>query len=72
MSTLGKTAIPKNFVFDDVKGLSTEALTKLKKINPINLAQAARISGVTPAAISILSIFLKKHNKRNHLEPNAN
>ena len=72
MSTLGKTTIPENFAFDDVKGLSTEALTKLKKINPINLAQASRISGVTPAAISILSIFLKKHNKRNHLEPNAN
>ena len=60
---IGETLIPKTFIFDKVNGLSAEALTKLKKVNPINLAQASRISGVTPAAVSILAIFIKKHNK---------
>ena len=55
--------IPKNFIYDDVKGLSNEALMKLKEVNPINLGQASRISGVTPATISILSIYIKKYNR---------
>jgi len=55
--------IPKNFIYDDVKGLSNEALMKLKEVNPINLGQASRISGVTPATVSILSIYIKKYNK---------
>ena len=69
LKLVGKTKIPENFVYDDVKGLSTEALMKLKEINPINLSQASRISGVTPAAVSILSIYIKKHKreKRNSI-----
>ena len=63
LKLVGETKIPENFVYDDVKGLSTEALMKLKKINPINLSQASRISGVTPAAVSILSIYIKKHKR---------
>ena len=55
--------IPKNFIYDDVKGLSNEALMKLKEVNPINLGQASRISGVTPATVSILSIYIKKYNR---------
>jgi tRNA uridine 5-carboxymethylaminomethyl modification enzyme len=43
-----------------VIGLSTEVMEKLTKIRPISLGQASRISGVTPAAISILMINLKK------------
>jgi tRNA uridine 5-carboxymethylaminomethyl modification enzyme len=65
LKLVGDTLIPSTFIFDDVKGLSTEALIKLKKINPVNLGQASRISGVTPAAISILAIYIKKHNKVN-------
>ena len=69
LKLVGKTEIPENFVYDDVKGLSTEALMKLKEINPINLSQASRISGVTPAAVSILSIYIKKYKreKRNSI-----
>ena len=55
--------IPKSFIYDDVKGLSNEALMKLKEVNPINLGQASRISGVTPATVSILSIYIKKYNR---------
>jgi tRNA uridine 5-carboxymethylaminomethyl modification enzyme len=43
-----------------VIGLSTEVMEKLTKIRPISLGQASRISGVTPAAMSILMINLKK------------
>ncbi|OUV03377.1 MAG: tRNA uridine-5-carboxymethylaminomethyl(34) synthesis enzyme MnmG [Betaproteobacteria bacterium TMED82] len=52
--------IPESFNYDSVRGLSNEALQNLKKIKPSNLSQASRIAGVTPAALSILSIFLKK------------
>jgi tRNA uridine 5-carboxymethylaminomethyl modification enzyme len=49
-----------DFDFRSVIGLSTEVMEKLTKIRPISLGQASRISGVTPAAISILMINLKK------------
>jgi tRNA uridine 5-carboxymethylaminomethyl modification enzyme len=51
---------PENFDFRTVIGLSTEVMEKLTKIRPISLGQASRISGVTPAAMSILMINLKK------------
>ncbi len=52
--------IPEDFDYDIVQGLSNEVRQKLKEIRPTTLGQASRISGVTPAAISILSIYLKK------------
>ncbi len=54
------TPIPKGFNYDQVKGLSFEITQKLKKIRPETIGQAQAISGVTPAAISLLLIFLKK------------
>jgi tRNA uridine 5-carboxymethylaminomethyl modification enzyme len=51
---------PEDFDFRTVIGLSTEVMEKLTKIRPISLGQASRISGVTPAAMSILMINLKK------------
>jgi len=48
--------------YSDVKGLSNEVISKLNDIKPENIGQASRISGVTPAAISILLIYLKKNN----------
>jgi len=48
------------FDFGSVIGLSTEVMDKLKRIRPHSLGQASRISGVTPAAISILMVNLKK------------
>ena len=52
------TPIPDNFDYHRVKGLSSEVLQKLNKIKPVTLAQASRISGVTPAAISLLMVYL--------------
>jgi tRNA uridine 5-carboxymethylaminomethyl modification enzyme len=53
-------SFPEEFDFNSVMGLSTEVMEKLKKINPYSLGQASRISGVTPAALSILMVNLKK------------
>lgn len=50
--------IPKDFVYDDVVSLSREIREKLERIRPENLGHALRISGVTPAAISVLMIHL--------------
>lgn len=52
--------IPANLDYDDVQGLATEALQKLKKINPTTIAQASRISGVNPADLSILMIYIQR------------
>lgn len=54
------TLIPDNFDFTLVEGLSNEVKQKLANIKPVSLAQAARISGVTPAAISHLLMYMKK------------
>jgi tRNA uridine 5-carboxymethylaminomethyl modification enzyme len=57
---LEEVCFQEDFNFQSVIGLSTEVMEKLIKIRPISLGQASRISGVTPAAISILMINLKK------------
>ncbi len=57
--TLEKVRIPKGFDYDAIVALRFESREKLKKILPETLGQAARISGVNPADISILSVWLK-------------
>ncbi len=52
--------IPQDFDYDDVKNLRIEARQKLKKFKPENIGQASRISGVSPADISVLMVYLKK------------
>lgn len=49
--------IPENFDFDRVAGLTIECRQKLKKYHPLTIAQAARISGVSPADISVLLVY---------------
>lgn len=58
------TAIPSGFDFDGVRGLSAEVLIKLKHVRPQTIAQARRISGVTPAAVSLLLVHLKRGHAR--------
>jgi tRNA uridine 5-carboxymethylaminomethyl modification enzyme len=53
-------SFPEEFDFSSVIGLTKEVMEKLRKIKPHSLGQASRISGVTPAAISILMVNLKK------------
>jgi len=55
-----QTPIPENFDFDGVEGLSHEVKQKLNQARPATLARASRVPGVTPAAVSLLLIFLKK------------
>lgn len=57
---LEEVRIPLDFDFQKIVGLSKEVMEKLIKIRPLSIGQASRISGVTPAAISILMINLKK------------
>jgi tRNA uridine 5-carboxymethylaminomethyl modification enzyme len=57
------TAIPPGFDYDSVRGLSAEALLKLKAAMPTTIGQAQRISGITPAAISLLLVHLKRHKR---------
>jgi tRNA uridine 5-carboxymethylaminomethyl modification enzyme len=57
---LEEIPFPKDFDFASLVGLSTEVREKLVRIRPVSLGQASRISGVTPAALSILMVNLKK------------
>lgn len=56
-----QTLLPATLDYSKVSGLSAEVTQKLNKIKPQTLAQASRISGVTPAALSLLLVYLKKH-----------
>lgn len=58
---LEKIAIPEEFDFEAVHGLSNELRAKLVAVRPVSLGQASRIDGITPAAISVLMIHLKKN-----------
>ena len=58
-----KITIPENFDYENIKGLRREAIEKLMKIRPLNIGQASRISGVSPADISVLSVYVKKFKK---------
>ena len=57
---LEKIVIPAEFNFDELTPLSSEVREKLSRIRPLSLGQASRISGITPAAISILMVYLKR------------
>jgi tRNA uridine 5-carboxymethylaminomethyl modification enzyme len=64
-------ALPADFDYDRVQGLSNEVRLKLKTIRPATLAQAGRISGITPAALSLLMIYLKKTGLAHSTNVNA-
>jgi tRNA uridine 5-carboxymethylaminomethyl modification enzyme len=57
---LESVALPEDLDYDDLSGLSNEVIEKLSRIQPRSLGQASRISGITPAAISVLQIHLRK------------
>ncbi|MFJ7932220.1 tRNA uridine-5-carboxymethylaminomethyl(34) synthesis enzyme MnmG [Peribacillus sp. NPDC096448] len=52
--------IPENIDYDAISGLATEARQKLKQVHPLSVAQASRISGVNPADVSILLVYLEQ------------
>tara|TARA_R110001583_G_scaffold51983_3_gene161713 strand:- start:4316 stop:6208 length:1893 start_codon:yes stop_codon:yes gene_type:complete len=55
------TLIPNDFNYQQISGLSNEVVAKLKDARPETIGKASRISGITPAAISLLLVYLKKH-----------
>jgi len=57
---LERIKIPSDIDYNKIPGLSLEIKEKLSKFKPLNLGQASRISGITPSAISILMVYLKK------------
>jgi tRNA uridine 5-carboxymethylaminomethyl modification enzyme len=58
LNRLEDVKIPENFDYDKIKSLSYEAREKMKKIRPVTISQASRISGVTPADVSVLLIHM--------------
>lgn len=63
MKKLEKKLLPGDFDYKGIKGLRLEAQEKLNKIKPLNIGQASRISGVSPADISVLLIWLSGQNR---------
>jgi len=63
LEQLERVQIPEKIVYGEVHGLSAEVWEKLEKVRPQNLGQASRISGITPAAISVLMVHLKTLNR---------
>jgi tRNA uridine 5-carboxymethylaminomethyl modification enzyme len=59
-----ETALPERLDFAAIAGLSNEVRQRLEQVRPATLGQAARIPGVTPAAISLLSVHLKKSQRK--------
>lgn len=57
--------LPEDIDYSTVSGLSNEAIIKLQEYKPMSIGQASRISGITPATISILLVWLKKNNFLN-------
>ena len=63
MLNLENKLIPENINYDDIPNIASEARQKLSEIRPTSLGQASRISGVNPADISILMVYLRKNGK---------
>jgi tRNA uridine 5-carboxymethylaminomethyl modification enzyme len=63
LSKMEKKKIPEDINYQEIHGLANEAKQKLSQIRPISIGQASRISGVTPADISILLVYLEHYNK---------
>lgn len=63
MKRMEEKRIPANIDWDDIDSIATEARQKFKKINPETIGQASRISGVNPADISILMVYLEGNQK---------
>lgn len=63
---LEKKVLPIDFDYEEIKGISLEARQKLNKFKPLNLGQASRISGVSPADVSVLLIYLEQLKGRKN------
>lgn len=66
MEKLEDRILPENIDYDEIRGLRIEAREKLKAIRPRSIGQASRISGVNPADISVLLIWMKTSRQGNN------
>ena len=64
MGQMLRIKIPQDFCFDDIPGLSLEVIEKLKKFNPKSLFEASQISGVTPASLEVLHLYIHLRQKQ--------
>ncbi|MDO4792576.1 MAG: tRNA uridine-5-carboxymethylaminomethyl(34) synthesis enzyme MnmG [Filifactor alocis] len=64
---LEKRMIPEDIRYEEISGLRLEARQKLNEIKPVNIGQASRISGVSPADISVLLIYMKQHSAQEEV-----
>jgi tRNA uridine 5-carboxymethylaminomethyl modification enzyme len=73
LSRLEGIRLPAHMDFRAIPGLTAEVREKLEKVKPLSLGQASRISGITPAAISILLIHLKRFpgSERGSFQPSS-
>ena len=67
MLRLEKKKIPENIDYSKVGSLRLEAVEKLNKVRPKSIGQASRISGVSPADLSVLIIYLEKNKNGENL-----
>ncbi len=65
------TPLPADMDYSAISGLSNELRSKLESVQPASIAQASRIQGMTPAAISLLLVYLKKHRFKSSQEQAA-
>jgi tRNA uridine 5-carboxymethylaminomethyl modification enzyme len=63
LKKMEKKLIPDDIVYEEIHGIATEAKQKLARIRPVSIGQASRISGVSPADISILLVYLEHYNQ---------
>lgn len=68
MRKLEGKALPGDLNYDQISGLRLEAVEKLKRVKPLNIGQASRISGVSPADISVLLIWLEQQRQNRKRE----
>ena len=66
MNNFDNMQIPSDINYDEVDNIALEAREKLKKVMPLNIGQASRISGVNPADISVLVVYIEKLNRKGH------
>ncbi len=69
MSNIDNIKIPADFAYDKLPGLANEAKEKLRAVQPLNLGQASRISGVNPADITALMIWLQQNHPKKVVSP---
>ncbi|WP_206811415.1 tRNA uridine-5-carboxymethylaminomethyl(34) synthesis enzyme MnmG [Paradesulfitobacterium ferrireducens] len=60
---LEERTLPPSLPYDDIRGLSTEGRQRLKEVQPMNIGQASRITGVSPADISVLLVYLEQRRR---------